>query len=186
MEEMVYTFSCVSNYSAFGIKSAVEKLKTHEKIIFLCVGSDLIVGDCLGPLCGTLAKNKTENAYIYGTLENPLTAKEIKQVGAYIKKMHPDCCVVAVDASVGTPNEVGMIKVFNGGIKPGLGVNKDLPMIGDVSIVGVVAEKTFNNYPLYNFTRLNLIYKMSDIISESIKQISKENKGARFLHKKAL
>ena len=61
-----------------------------------------------------------------------------------------------------------MIKINNKGLKPGLGANKKLPAVGDVSIMGIVAEKSLFNYSLLNLTRLNLVYKMSDIISDSL------------------
>ena len=66
------------------------------------------------------------------------------------------------------------------GLKPGLGVDKNLGKVGDLSIVGIVASKSKRNYDLFNLTRLNLIYKMSEIIADGIEkyinfQINKEN-----------
>ena len=54
------------------------------------------------------------------------------------------------------------------GLKPGLGVNKNLSEIGDVSIIGVVAVKSFKNYQLFNLTRLSLIYRMAETIARGI------------------
>jgi hypothetical protein len=34
--------------------------------------------------------------------------------------------------------------------------------------MGIVAEKSLNNYGLLNTTRLNLVYTMSEIISDAI------------------
>lgn len=178
MDTKIYTFNCVSEYSVRGISSALENLVCGKETVFVCVGSDLVVGDCLGPLCGTYIKNNIQNTYVYGTLDLPITAKQINSVSANIKKLHPNSCVVVVDACVGTEEEIGLIKVQNKGIKPGLGVNKNLRSIGDVSIVGVVAEKTYNNYPLYNFTRLGLVDRLSKTISDGIKLFC-ENRRAQ-------
>ena len=84
--------------------------------------------------------------------------------------MHPNTISIAIDASIGDVDDVGIIKVINKGLKPGLGVNKKLGIIGDVSIIGIVASKSIQNYNLYNLTRLNLVYKMAEQIAEGILQ----------------
>lgn len=185
MEEKVYTFSCVSDFCACGISSALYEIAYKKECVFVCVGSDLVVGDCLGPLCGTFIKNSLPDAYVYGTLDTPITAKQVNNVSANIKKLHPNSCVVVIDACVGREEEVGLVKVQNKGIKPGLGVNKNLRYIGDVSIVGVVAEKTYNNYPLYNFTRLGLVNKLSKVIADGVKKFCNDRRVQnRFKNKK--
>ena len=84
--------------------------------------------------------------------------------------MHPNSISVAVDAAVGEENDVGLIKVINKGLKPGLGVGKNLNVIGDVSIVGVVAPRSIKNYNLYNLTRLNLVYRLAEKIANGIEK----------------
>ena len=54
--------------------------KSKEKPpVVVCVGSDLAIGDSLGPIVGSMLKYKTQGLqlYIYGTLAAPVTAKEI-------------------------------------------------------------------------------------------------------------
>lgn len=43
--------------------------------ILLCIGTDLVIGDCLGPIVGEILINRNVNAYVYGTLTRPVTAK---------------------------------------------------------------------------------------------------------------
>ncbi|MDE5770876.1 MAG: DUF1256 domain-containing protein, partial [Ruminococcus sp.] len=43
-----------------------------------------------------------------------------------------------------------------------------LSKFGDVSIMGIVAERSIFNYSLFSATRLNLVYKMSEIIAEGV------------------
>ena len=62
----------------------------------------------------------------------------------------------------------GLIKVAPRGLKPGSGANKKLQKVGDVSIMGIIAEQSVFNYSLFSATRLNVVYKMSDIIAEGI------------------
>ena len=138
--------------------------------VIVCIGSDLAVGDSLGPITGSMLKYKTQGlrAFIYGTLASPVTAKEIKYLRSFLKETHKGSQIVAVDAAVGAEGDVGLLKLSDSPLFPGAGANKKLGSIGDISIMGIVAEKSIANYGLLNTTRLNLVYTMSEIISEAI------------------
>ena len=138
--------------------------------VLLCVGSDLAIGDCLGPITGSMLKRKTQglNAFVYGTLSSPVTAKEMKYVKEFLKSTHPRSVVVAVDAAVGGAGDIGLIKVTDQPLRPGAGANKDLGAVGDMSVMGIVAEKSVGNYALLNQTRLNLVYKMAEVLSDAL------------------
>ena len=141
--------------------------------VIVCIGSDLAVGDSLGPITGSMLKYKTQGlrAFIYGTLSSPVTAKEIKYVRAFLKETHKGSQIVAVDAAVGAEGDVGLLKLSDSPLFPGAGANKKLGAIGDISIMGIVAEKSIANFGLLNTTRLNLVYTMSEIISEAISTV---------------
>ena len=64
--------------------------------------------------------------------------------------------------------DIGLIKINQCGIIPGLGVDKNLSMLGDISIIAVVSEKQNALNNLSNNTRLNFIYTLSKRISTSI------------------
>lgn len=145
--------------------------------VILCIGSDLSVGDSLGPITGTKLKEKLKNlnCYVYGTLSKPITAHEVKYMNEFLKATHPASPVIAVDAAVGLAGDIGLIKLSDRGLKPGSGANKKLSKVGDVSIMGIVAEHSMFNYSLFSATRLNIIYKMAEIISEGIASFILEN-----------
>lgn len=138
--------------------------------VIVCIGSDLAVGDSLGPITGSMLRYKTQGlrAFIYGTLASPITAKEIKYLRAFLKETHKGSQIIAVDAAVGAEGDVGLLKLSDSPLFPGAGANKKLGAIGDISIMGIVAEKSLANYGLLNTTRLNLVYTMSEIVSEAI------------------
>ena len=138
--------------------------------VLLCVGSDLTVGDSLGPLVGSMLKYKTQGlrAFVYGTLSMPVTAKEIPYMRTFLKETHPQSQIIAIDAAVGEEGDVGLIKCLSSPLFPGAGANKKLGAIGDISIMGIVAEKSLHNFSLFNSTRLNLVYSMAEIISDAV------------------
>lgn len=176
---MEYSFNLYNNMASAGILMAVNSFigtNTAPPVI-LCIGTDLAIGDSLGPVCGTLleSKNISKNFFLYGTLKKPVTAKEAKYLNEFLKETHPTSKIIAIDAAVGSAGDIGLIKIHNKGLKPGLGVNKKLQTVGDISIMGIVAEKSMFNYSLLNTTRLNLVYKMADIISDSLSTFISSN-----------
>ena len=177
IKEKVFTCSVFNNeYSKHCITQSLKECNSENaKPIFVCIGSDLVLGDSLGPLVGTFLRSKELNSYIYGTLNSPITAKEVSYAGTYLRRMHENTLIVSIDAAVGDESDVGLIKIINRGLKPGLGVNKDLDAIGDVSIIGVVAGKSTKNYNLFNMTRLNFVYKMAQTIADGIENYITEN-----------
>ncbi len=138
--------------------------------VLLCIGSDLSIGDSLGPIAGTLIKQRATSSgcYVYGTLKAPLTAKEIKYTKDFLKKAHPRATVIAIDAALGDEGEIGLIKISNSPLRPGSGANKKLGKIGDVSVLGIVAPRTNFTYNTLNLTRLNLVYNMANVISGAV------------------
>ena len=116
MKENTYSFSAFSEHSSSGIyQSLIELNKDNKLPIFICIGSDMVLGDSLGPLVGTFLKKKKVNTYIYGTLSFPITAKEISYARTYLKQLHPSAISIAIDAAIGEPESIGLIKVLNKG-----------------------------------------------------------------------
>lgn len=88
--------------------------------------------------------------------------------------------MIAIDACLGSLNHVGHISVGKGPIKPGAGVSKDLPPVGDMFVTGIVNISGFMEYMVLQNTRLRTVMKMADIISvgiyKTINEIYEESK----------
>lgn len=145
----------------------------HKPPVVVCIGSDLAIGDSLGPIVGSLLQQKTRSlpVFIYGTLSCPITAKEIKYLRTLLKETHAGSQIIAVDAAVGLGEDVGLIKAIDCPLSPGAGANKKLGTIGDLSIMGIVAERSTLNYALLNTTRLNLVYSMAERIADALSNL---------------
>ena len=206
---MEYAFHIHNKLAADGVSMATDKLlKVHQnkKIagagmrstqnsdnvikekppVIVCIGSDLAIGDSLGPISGSMLKFKTQGLgiFLYGTLAAPITAKEIKYMRTFLKETHRGCPIIAIDAAVGNEGDIGLIKINDSPLMPGAGANKQLGALGDISIMGVVAEKSVANYGLLNTTRLNLVYSMAEIVSNGLSALlwercAKENSENR-------
>ena len=130
--------------------------------IVACIGSTKDLGDSLGPIVGTLLEEKYKtNAIVVGTLFSPLHALNLTEKINSITEKYPLSKVIAVDACAFTENK-DCIRLIKGGIKPGLASGKDLPRIGDYSIVG-------SSYKFGGKTHcLGKIYALADKIAQLI------------------
>lgn len=175
---MEYAFHMYNSLADVGMSLAMRKLLEDNcsKPVIVCIGSDLAIGDSLGPIVGTLLEKelRPNKAYIYGSLRRPVTAKEIKYLSHFLKETHPNSKVIAIDAAVGDDSEVGLVKVSDLPLKPGAGANKRLGKVGDISILGIIARKSAFSYAQLNLTRLNTVYTMAEMIARSVKSYLEE------------
>lgn len=168
---MDYSFNLYNKLAPDGICLALKKSTPQgASPVILCIGSDLSVGDSLGPVTGTKLKQQLAglNCYVYGTLAKPITAHEVKYMNDFLRLTHPASPIIAVDAAVGNAGDIGLIRVAGRGLRPGSGANKRLAKVGDVSVMGIIAEQSVFNYSLFSATRLNVVYKMSEIIADGV------------------
>ncbi|PLR94038.1 spore protease YyaC [Bacillus sp. T33-2] len=146
---------------------------TSRPIVFVCIGTDRSTGDSLGPLIGTLLEEKNISPfYIYGTLEDPIHAVNLQDKLNEIKNKHFNPYIIGIDACLGRLKSVGSIQVGSGPVKPGAGVNKELPEVGDIHITGIVNVSGFMEFFVLQNTRLNLVLKMAKTIANGIYQSS--------------
>jgi putative sporulation protein YyaC len=154
------------------IASQLSKLfisKPHQERVIVCVGTDRSTGDALGPLVGSkLNKLDPPRSHIYGTLEYPVHAMNLEETLDRITDKHPSAFVIAIDACLGQLNSVGSIQLNTGPLKPGAGVNKDLPPVGDIHLTGIVNVGGFMEYFVLQNTRLSLVMNLADVITASL------------------
>lgn len=149
----------------------LEELKEKEDLIILCIGTDRSTGDSLGPLVGhklSPSLRTFRDAHIIGNLDNPVHALNLESNIKRIYEDHKDPFIIAIDSSLGNKNKVGLLSIKNIPLKPGSGVNKVLPEVGDISITGIVNIGGMMEFMVLQNTRLSLVMNMADIISRSI------------------
>jgi putative sporulation protein YyaC len=147
----------------------------HKCIVFLCIGTDRSTGDSLGPLIGYKIKDiKYRNIFVYGNLDSPVHAKNLKEVVLNIYSKYPNPFIIAIDACLGKMEHVGFITIGEGAIKPGSGVNKDLEPVGNMHITGIVNFGGFMDFLILQNTRLCTVMKMADLISDGIKYVLRD------------
>ena len=91
----------------------------------------------------------------------------------YIQAHYSWYVVVAIDASVGSPDHVGYATLGRGALQPGLGVSKELEAVGDISITGIVGGAGSRDPVMLQSVRLSMVMKMADCICESISLVER-------------
>lgn len=155
--------------------------KGYEELVFLCIGTDKITGDCFGPLVGTkLIENLKEynifNINIYGELENTINYENVNEKINIINKYHQNACIIVIDAALSKKENIGNIYVTNEKTVLGNVLNKRRYEIGDISVKAVVGRDM--KIPKYNFftlqnISLNMVMKLANIVSEGICDVIK-------------
>ncbi|MEH7176264.1 spore protease YyaC [Neobacillus vireti] len=146
---------------------------SQRPIVFVCIGTDRSTGDSLGPLVGSFLEEKDIPFFhVYGTLDEPIHAVNLTERLSEITLKHQDPYIIGIDACLGRMKNVGVIQVADGPVKPGAGVNKDLPAVGDIHITGIVNVSGFMEFFVLQNTRLNLVMKMAKTIANGIYQAS--------------
>lgn len=137
--------------------------------VFVCIGSDRVTGDSLGPIIGSELKRALHGRIpVYGTLEMPVHALNLASVLRAVKAHHKDDILIAIDASLGTPEHQGYITLGKGSLTPGAGVHKSLENVGDIFITGIVGPSGRYSHLTLQTTRLSAVIPVARQISLGI------------------
>ncbi|NMM62045.1 spore protease YyaC [Clostridium sp. P21] len=163
-----------SQDSVFQLRDTLSKeiypiVKSGRPIIILCIGTDRSTGDSLGPLVGDkLNFLIRDRVFLYGSLKNPVHAKNLTNTINEVNNKFKNPFIIAVDACLGSIQNVGKIIVEGKPLKPGSAMNKDLPEIGDLSITGIVNISGAMEFMVLQNTRLFTVMQIVDVIYKGL------------------
>lgn len=144
--------------------------------IFFLVGAPSSTGDSLGPFIGWFLKRKGFTGEYVGDLEDPVHATNLRErlseawERALQRKRLP--YLIAVDAAVGRP---GRITVNRGPLQPGAGMGKALPQVGQLHVMGGMANFPFMIW----FAGLDQTVGMAEVIADGLLDFWAEYESGR-------
>ena len=154
--------------------SMKELEKGFSHLIFLCVGTDLILGDSIGPIIGTKLK-KLENEYIkiFGTLSKTLNFNNARNEINNIYLNYQNPYIITIDAALSNFNEVGDIVLDKGFIKIGKALEKSICFYSNTNIKCVVGNNVCMKENLNQLKNIEEqeIYSMANIVYNGIKKV---------------
>ncbi len=154
---------------AGALREMLDRARPDREVVVVCIGTDRSTGDSLGPLTGLeLVSRGYPPELVFGTLDDPVHAGNLPETIANLNRRKPGALVLAVDACLGNPENVGSISLSDGPLRPGAGVNKTLPQVGELALTGVVNVAGFMEYFVLQNTRLSLVLRMARVIATAI------------------
>ena len=124
------------------LRYLLDRVNPHKKpLAFACIGSanTAVPFDNLGPLMGTiLTRHGLPN--VYGTMDCPLNAITLPHYMSLLKAAEKNCCLIAIDAAIGTPAQSGYLTLTKGAIRPGSALRRKLPPVWHLHITGVFEQ----------------------------------------------
>lgn len=144
-------------------------IPSYQELVFVCIGTDRSTGDSLGPIIGSrLLKYNFSDIRVFGTLDHPVHAMNLEESIKQIHETYYNPFIIGIDACLGQVSSVGCVQIGNGPLKPGAGVKKELPSVGDIHMTGIVNVGGFMEYFVLQNTRLSLVMNMAEIIAKGI------------------
>lgn len=151
------------------LSDAIKSQIQNEQTVYMCIGTEKVFSDSLGPRVGSLLNEKLQlPAFVYGLRDQNITAENLLYSYNFIKALHPNSKIVVIDAAVGTLDQIGKVQICDGGIAPGAATNKNLPSVGDVGIIGIVAEKGMGDFYSLNSNKDRLVASVAQFIADAI------------------
>lgn len=153
-----------------------------SEIVFLCVGTNKIVGDMIGPIVGENLKNKIKHdkkkIYIYGNMQETLNLKNAKDVIKKIEYQYINPFIITVDTALSKKNNNKKIYVGQGSIEIGKAVSEGIRYYSHVNIKGIVGiyqdtvEENLNTLKNVKLKEIDYLASMiSNGITEAINYI---------------
>lgn len=140
-----------------------------KEIVIVCIGSELVVGDSLGPKVGSLLKEQYNvNSFVYGRRGMTVNASNIGDFRLFINTYHSNATVIAIDACLGGKADIGKIKLTKSGIRAGLAVGRSEESIGAIGVLAIVAERGKDNLNVLSGVSLELVDNMADKVARFI------------------
>jgi len=150
-----------------------EQCPHPEDIVFICIGTDQSTGDSFGPLMGSML-TRMGFPHVIGTLAYPCDAYRVE---AEVKTLQQQSkTVIAIDACLAKPKQLGQFVLCNGPLRPGAATGKGLPSVGDYSIAAVVNETGPKAYWKIQNASLYVVMELVETLSTQIARVWGFNK----------
>lgn len=149
--------------------------KGYSDIVFLCIGTDRVIGDTFGPLVGnqlSQAFRCTRRIHVIGTLAHPVNSQNSERMIQQMQRQYQNPFVIAIDSALtAMPCHIGSITVDSGPLCIGRGLRRNHISVGDMNIKGVVARncnRSDQNFCQLQNTSLQMVMHLADTVAKGI------------------
>jgi putative sporulation protein YyaC len=171
----MYSKDRLYNEFVFSLKAKMQA--QDKKIIFLCIGTNNVIGDSFGPLVGSKLKvllKNNDNAKVIGDMKRPVNGKNIYKIMQILDCKYQDSYIVSIDAAISDFNTVGDIYVTDAGISINSEMSKENMRVGNIGIKACVGNKgntILQNLEIIRNASKQFIEELSQIVALGIDEV---------------
>lgn len=142
----------------------------EKEVVIMCVGTDKVAGDSLGPMVGTMLEETDKlEVVIKGTLEKPIHMINIKGEVEKIKKEYKDPYIVVVKSVLGESENIGKVCKGKGATTFPEEVGREYK-VGDMYLLGIVNIGGYREKEMMQTTSIHTVYSMAREIVNHIEK----------------
>lgn len=162
-------------YNYDTIKEELRKVITPNTV-FACVGTNKVIFDVFGPLCGEMLRRK--GVPYYGDYKHNINAitmyNRLHEIYEEDKLDNAD--IIAIDAAVTEDdNKLNTLVFKDRGVKPGAGLGKRFPTIGAYSILMFSITRKNLDKSMFHYHKSLYYGRRKDLSDRSIIRQHAEN-----------
>ena len=152
------------NYNEY-VSILKRKIKlTNKEILFVCIGTNKVLWDSIGPLVGNYLKEKIGTEKVLGDMKKNICSRWDL---IYNYKKIKNKYIIAIDTAISEKSVADQIYISSTPIIMGLAMNKNKGKIGDLSIKIAISNP--------NLINVEYVKKVSKFVSRGICEILELN-----------
>ena len=153
--------------------------ENYSNLIFLCIGTNKVIGDSVGPIVGNELKSMENNfVQIYGTMDNTLNFINAREIIKELYYNFDNPFLVTIDAALSEIKKRGDIVVSDGYIKIGKALQKSICFYSNINIKCVVGKSYLEkekNVKELKSVKIEETMEIANVVSSGIKNVLKKS-----------
>ena len=153
--------------------------ENYSNLIFLCIGTNKVIGDSVGPIVGNELKSMENNfVQIYGTMDNTLNFINAREIIKELYYNFDNPFLVTIDAALSEIKKRGDIVVSEGYIKIGKALQKSICFYSNINIKCVVGKSYLEkekNVKELKSVKIEETMEIANVVSSGIKNVLKKS-----------
>lgn len=146
-------------------------MKEFSDIVILCVGTDKLIGDLVGPIAGQKLKRlfkDFEKITVYGDINETVNITNLNEIISEIIANYDQPFIITIDSALGPKDKVETVWVSTGTLNPGSALKKQESCRSNVNFKAVVGENLQNtilNFNVLNSIERNVVQRLANEIT---------------------
>lgn len=149
-------------------------------IIVLCIGTNKVIGDSIGPMVGEYlnklleSREEKKNIVIYGNMSKTLNLKNVQQILKNEITKYENPFIITIDAALGRTELIEQIFVGKGNIQIGSCLGDGICCYSNLYLKGIVGkegESNKENIKVLSKVEKSVVYNLAERITREVYKI---------------